>query len=64
MPYLLGQTYPMTLPVWAYRNYSDIDLLARPEGIATGIIISMVIIFAIVLAQIITRTARRRGVIL
>lgn len=64
VPYLLGQTYPMTLPVWAYRNYSDIDLLARPEGIATGVIITMVIIFAIVLAQLITRSARRRGVIL
>lgn len=64
VPYLLGQTYPMTLPVWAYRNYSDIDLLARPEGIATGVIITMVIIGAIVLAQLITRAARRRGVIL
>ena len=64
VPYLLGQTYPMTLPVWAYRNYSDIDLLARPEGIATGLIITMVIIGAIVLAQLITRAARRRGVIL
>lgn len=64
VPYLLGQTYPMTLPVWAYRNYSDVDLMARPEGIATGIIIAAVVIFSIVLSQILTRMARRRGVII
>jgi len=64
VPYLLGQTYPMTLPVWAYRNYSDVDLMARPEGIATGIIIAAVIIFSIVFSQILTRMARRRGVII
>jgi putative spermidine/putrescine transport system permease protein len=64
VPYLLGQTYPMTLPVWAYRNYSDVDLMARPEGIATGIIIAAVVIFSIVLSQILTQIARRRGVII
>lgn len=64
VPYLLGQTYPMTLPVWAYRNYSDVDLMARPEGIATGIIIAAVVVFSIVLSQILTQVARRRGVII
>jgi putative spermidine/putrescine transport system permease protein len=64
VPYLLGQTYPMTLPVWAYRNYSDIDMMARPEGIATGLVIAGVIIAAIVLSQALTRMARRRGVII
>ena len=64
VPYLLGQTYPMTLPVWAYRNYSDIDLMARPEGIATGLVIAGVIIAAIVLSQALTRMARRRGAII
>jgi putative spermidine/putrescine transport system permease protein len=64
VPYLLGQTYPMTLPVWAYRNYSDIDLMARPEGIATGLVIAGVIIAAIVFSQALTRMARRRGVII
>jgi putative spermidine/putrescine transport system permease protein len=64
VPYLLGQTYPMTLPVWAYRNYSDVDLMARPEGIATGIIIAAVVIFSIVLSQILTQMARRRGVVI
>jgi putative spermidine/putrescine transport system permease protein len=61
IPFLLGQTYPMTLPVWAYKNYSDVDLLARPEGIATGIIIAGVIIVAIVVSQTLVQAARRRG---
>ena len=64
VPFLLGQTYPMMLPVWAYKNYSDVDLLARPEGIATGLIIAAIIVIAIVFSQLMTQTARRRGVIL
>lgn len=64
VPYLLGQTYPMTMPVWAYRNFSDIDLMARPEGIATGMIITVVVAIAIVLSQVLIQAARRRGVIL
>ena len=63
VPFLLGRTYPMTLPVWAYKNYSDIDLMARPEGIATGIVIALVVMLAVVLAQTITRVARQRGMI-
>jgi len=64
VPYLLGQTYPMTLPVRAYRSYSDVDLMDRPEGIATGLIIAAVIVVCIVLSQLLTQAARRRGVIL
>ncbi len=64
VPYLLGRTYPMTLPVWAYKQYSDIDLMARPEGIATGILIAGVVALAVVTAQALTRNARRRGIVL
>jgi putative spermidine/putrescine transport system permease protein len=64
VPFLLGRTYPMMLPVWAYKNYSDVDLLARPEGIATGLIIAAVVVAAIVCSQILIQTARRRGMIL
>jgi putative spermidine/putrescine transport system permease protein len=64
VPFLLGQTYPMMLPVWAYKNYSDVDLLARPEGIATGLIIAAIVAMAIVVSQLLTQAARRRGVIL
>lgn len=61
VPYLLGQTYPMALPVWAYKNYSDIDLVARPEGIAIGLIIAAAVICAIVLAQLLLQLGRKRG---
>ena len=61
VPYLLGRTYPMMLPVRAYRDYSDVDLMARPEGIATGLIIAAIVAVCIVLSQALTRLARRRG---
>lgn len=64
VPYLLGQTYPMMLPVWAYKSYSDVDLLARPEGIAAGLVIAAVVTGAVALAQSLTQAARRRGVTL
>jgi putative spermidine/putrescine transport system permease protein len=64
VPYLLGQTYPMMLPVWAYKAYSDVDLLARPEGIAAGLVIAAVVTVAVALAQGLTQAARRRGVVL
>lgn len=64
VPFFLGQTYPLMLPVWAYKNYSDVDLLARPEGIATGLIIAGVVIVAIILSQALTQVARRRGAVL
>jgi len=64
VPFLLGQTYPMMLPVWAYKNYSDVDLLARPEGIATGLIIAAIVVVAVVFSQLFTQMARRRGIVL
>ncbi len=64
VPFLLGQTYPMMLPVWAYKNYSDVDLLARPEGIATGLILAAIVVVAVVFSQLFTQMARRRGVVL
>ena len=64
VPYLLGRTYPMTLPVWAHKHYSDIDLMARPEGIATGILIALVVAVAVVTAQAFTRAARKKGIVI
>ncbi|MFZ7124597.1 MAG: ABC transporter permease [Desulfobacterales bacterium] len=64
VPFLLGRTFPMTLPVWAYKNYSDIDLLARPEGIAIGLVIAVVVVGAVVLSQRIVQFARSRGRVL
>jgi len=61
IPYRLGQIYPIMLPVWAYKAYSDVDLLSRPEGIAAGLVIAAVAATAVVLAQGLTQAARRRG---
>ena len=61
VPYLLGRSYPLTLPVWAYKNYSDIDLLARPEGIAIGLIIAGIVISLIILSQLLLHFSRKRG---
>ena len=42
VPYLLGRTYPTTLPVMAYNEYRDIDLTARPVAMATNVVIALI----------------------
>jgi putative spermidine/putrescine transport system permease protein len=64
VPFLLGRTHPMLLPVWAYRSYSDVDLLARPEGIAAGLVIAAMVTAAVIVSQALTQAARRRGTVL
>ncbi len=41
IPAVLGASYPPTLPVLAYRNYTDVDLTARPEAMAIAVIIAI-----------------------
>lgn len=60
VPFLLGRSYPLTMPVWAYKNYSDVDLLARPEGIALSLIIAVIVIVAITLSHLLTQYSRSR----
>lgn len=64
VPFLLGRTYPRLLPVWAYKHYSDVDLLARPEGIATGIIIAGIVALSVAVSHFSLRIARWRGGVL
>lgn len=40
VPFLLGKTYPTTLPVMAYNEYRDIDLSARPAAMAINVLIA------------------------
>lgn len=61
VPYLLGRTHPMTLPVLAYRKYSDVDLMARPEGIAAGLVLAAIAGGAVLLARFLVGIPRRRG---
>ncbi|MCA9970989.1 MAG: ABC transporter permease subunit [Anaerolineales bacterium] len=42
VPLLLGQRFPSALPVLAYRNYTDVDLNARPEAMAMSIVIAAI----------------------
>jgi putative spermidine/putrescine transport system permease protein len=63
VPFLMGRTYPMLLPVRAYKSYSDVDLMARPEGIATGLVIAAVVCLTIFLAYAILSYSRRRGMV-
>jgi putative spermidine/putrescine transport system permease protein len=44
IPLLLGQRYPGTLPVAAYRAYIDPDLARRPEAMAMGMIITLIVV--------------------
>ncbi|MEZ4832616.1 MAG: ABC transporter permease subunit [Caldilineaceae bacterium] len=44
IPLLLGVRYPNTLPVMAYRAYVDPDLTRRPEAMALGVVITLVVI--------------------
>ncbi len=41
VPYLLGKTYPTTLPVTAYNEYRDIDLDSRPTAMAINVLITL-----------------------
>ena len=61
VPYLLGQTFPTPLPVWAYQSFSDIDLAARPEGIAIGLIIALVVTFCVCVSHLLLSVWGIRG---
>ncbi len=42
IPYLLGATYPKTMPVWAYLNYISPELDNRPLAMVINIVISVI----------------------
>lgn len=64
VPYLLGRTWPRLLPVWAYLNFRDPDLAARPEGVAAGLVIAVICAVAVVVSQVVAQTSRKKGVVL
>jgi hypothetical protein len=53
----------MSLPVRGYKSYADVDLAARPEGIAIGLIIALVVMGAVALAVWLNRLAGSREAI-
>jgi putative spermidine/putrescine transport system permease protein len=40
IPLVLGANAPVTLPVLAYRSYTDVDLAARPQAMAMAMVIA------------------------
>ena len=42
VPFLLGSTYPLTLPVLVYQAFTHADLNQRPTAIALGLLLSFV----------------------
>ena len=40
IPFLLGRTSPVALPVLAFRSYTNVDLAARPEAMAMAMVIT------------------------
>lgn len=43
VPLILGSSFPEALPVLAYRNFTNVDLAARPEAMAAGIVMMAII---------------------
>jgi len=54
IPLLLGVRYPNTLPVAAYRAYTDPDLTNRPEAMAMGVVITLIVIGLMVIYRRLT----------
>ena len=55
IPALLGAHYPASLPVLAYRKFTDVDLASRPEAIAISMIIAILSLIFVLLYAHITR---------
>jgi putative spermidine/putrescine transport system permease protein len=59
IPAVLGAHYPATLPVLAYRSYTDVDLAARPEAMAMAVVIAVLSAGLIALYLRVTRRVGR-----
>lgn len=47
VPLLLGQSFPATLPVLAFRLHTDVDLIARPEGMAVTVVVTIITVLLV-----------------
>ena len=59
VPALLGASSPQTLPVMAYRSFTDTDLAARPQAMALAMLIAVVSAAMIALYTRALRAKRR-----
>ena len=58
IPALLGASQPQTLPVMAYRGFTDVDLAARPQAMALAVLIAGV---SAIMIALYTRALRGNG---
>lgn len=58
VPALLGASHPQTLPVMAYRSFTDVDLAARPQAMALAMLIAVV---SAAMIGLYTRALRSKG---
>ncbi|MGM0502858.1 MAG: ABC transporter permease, partial [Bacillota bacterium] len=42
IPFLLGPTYPKTLPVMAYQKYISSDLMQRPYAMVIAVVLTVI----------------------
>ena len=59
VPALLGASSPQTLPVMAYRSFTDTDLASRPQAMAIAMLIAVVSVVMIALYTRVLRAKRR-----
>ena len=60
VPYLLGRTYPATLPVVAYQYYRDTDLTLRPQAMAVAVLITALSVLLVTGYLVLVRRLSRR----
>lgn len=61
VPLILGGSFPEALPVLAYRNFTNVDLAARPEALAAGVVMMAIITLAtLIYLRLGRRYARRQ----
>ncbi len=59
VPLLLGGSYPAVLPVLAHRRFTDVDLAARPEAMAIGVVITVLVVLIVAVGAALARRAVR-----
>ena len=48
VPLLLGKSFPSMMSVLAYRLYTDVDLAARPQAMATSVFIAIFVLVLVI----------------
>jgi putative spermidine/putrescine transport system permease protein len=62
VPFLLGSTYPKSLSILSYQQFTDIDLNSRPEAMAIANIITLIVVSLVILAYVQLSSMNKKGV--